>query len=182
MGSTLPDTRSNQLSLKRRWFAAHWKKLLIIPAAGAAAAGLAIALPASMASTHRTAGSVMAQPDRASRNVSAGVAQTPPSTGCHVTYTSTRWQGGFTANVTIRNRGTTRIDGWTLTFTFPSHERISSAWNTTFTQTGANVTATNANYNATIPRGASQSLGFYGVGKSDDTSPTSFSVNGMACS
>jgi Cellulose binding domain len=170
------------LRLKQRRFTAH-RKLLIIPVA-AVAAGLAIALSISVAST--------AQPDRASRNISRVVAHAmanpdvsrpaPPSTGCHVTYTPTSWQGGFTVNVTIKNEGTTRINGWTLTFTFPGDERISSAWNTLVAQTGARVSATNANYDATIPRGVSQSFGFLGTWRSSDIAPARFSVNGKACS
>jgi Cellulose binding domain len=190
MRSTPPTRRSNQLRLRQRRFTAH-RKLLIIPVA-AVAAVLAIALSISVASTQRTAGRVTAQPDRASRNVSRAVAHAmanpdvsrpaPPSTGCHVVYTPTSWRGGFTVNVTIKNEGTTRINGWTLTFTFPGDERISSGWNTLVTQTGARVFATNANYDATIPRGVSQSFGFLGTWRSSDTAPARFSVNGTACS
>lgn len=56
--------RSDQLRLKERRSATHWK-LWITPVA-AVAVGLAIALPASAASTHRTAGWVTAQPGWAS--------------------------------------------------------------------------------------------------------------------
>jgi Cellulose binding domain len=179
------------LRLKQRRFTAH-RKLLIIPVA-AVAAVLAIALSISVASTHRTAGRVTAQPDRASHNVSRVVAHAmanpdvsrpapPPRTGCHVAYTPTSWPGGFTVNVTIKNEGTTRINGWTLTFKFPGDERISNAWNTLVTQTGARVSATNANYDATIPRGVSRSFGFLGTWRSSDTAPARFSVNGTACS
>lgn len=125
-------------------------------------------------------------------NVSGVVAQatanlaivqpTPPGVGCHVTYTPNNWQGGFTANVTINDTGTTTINGWTLTFTFPGDEKITNAWNATVTQTGASVSATNVSYNATIPPGGGQSFGFQGTWTSNDTSPTSFSVNGTACS
>jgi endo-1,4-beta-xylanase len=179
MGSTLPETRSNQLRLKQQRFARNWKLLIITGAI--LAVGLAIALPASMASTHRAAASVTVQPDRAKRNISGAGAHTP-RTGCHVTYTPTDWPGDLMADVTIENRGTTAINGWKLTFTFPGDESISSAWNTTFTQTGARVSATNTNYDATIPGGASQSLGFLGTWTSNDTAPTTFTVNGRACS
>ena len=176
------------MKLKRQRSAARWK-LLIVPAA-VVAAGLAIALPASMASTHHTASPVAAQPDRAEHNISAAVTQatanpaahraTPPSAGCHVAYSSTDWPGQFTAKVTITNRGTTRINHWRLTFTFPGDEAISSAWNATFTQTGAHVSAMNTNYDNTIAPGASQPLGFLGAWTSNDTAPTGFSVNDTA--
>lgn len=176
--------RSNQLSLIQRWFAAHWK-LLIVPLAGIAAS-LAIVLPAN---AHRTAGSVAAQMDRTKHNLSGEVAHTPanarptpPATGCQVTYSPTSWPGQFLARVAIDNRGATSINGWKLTFTFPGDEAISSAWNTTFTQTGARVSATNTTYDVPIPPGGSQSLGFLGTWASNDTAPTSFSVNARTCS
>jgi hypothetical protein len=172
------------LSLIQRWFAARWK-LLIIPLAGVAA-GLAIALSAN---AHRTAGSIAAQPDRAEHNVSGEVAHssakgrpTSPATGCQVTYSPTSWPGQFLAQVTIDNRGTTSMNGWKLAFTFPGDEAISSAWNTTFTQTGTRVSATNTTYDVPIPPGGSQSLGFLGTWASNDSAPTSFSVNGRTCS
>jgi hypothetical protein len=101
--------------------------------------------------------------------------------GCHVTYTPNNWQGGFTANVTIANTGSSAMNGWTLAFTFPGDQAITSAWNATVKQTGATVTATNLSYNAAIPAGGSQSFGFQGTWTASDASPTSFSVNGMTC-
>jgi polyvinyl alcohol dehydrogenase (cytochrome) len=56
--------RSDQLRLKERRFATHWK-LRVTPVA-AMAAGLAIALPAGAVSAYRAAGWVTAQPDWAS--------------------------------------------------------------------------------------------------------------------
>lgn len=101
--------------------------------------------------------------------------------GCQVTYTPSNWPGAFTANVTITSSGSSAINGWTLTFAFPGDQKITSAWNAAVTQTGASVTATNLSYNATISPGGSQSFGFQGNWIADDAAPTSFSVNGMAC-
>jgi cellulase/cellobiase CelA1 len=109
----------------------------------------------------------------------------PGQTGgvCHVTYTkSSEWQGGFTASVTIANTGTTPVNGWTLAFTFPGDQKITNSWNTALTQTGAGVSAANLSYNATIAPGGSQSFGFQATWSASDVSPTSFSVNGSACS
>jgi hypothetical protein len=177
------------LSLIKRSFATH-RKLLVI-AAAVIAAGLAITLPASLARTHRTAGSVAAPPEHAKFNVAGPItrATATPATGrparrragCLVTYAATTWPGAFMARVTIDNMGTTSINGWKLTFTFPGDEAISSAWNATFNQTAGQVSAMNTNYDAIIPHGASQSLGFLGTWTSNDTAPASFSVNGMAC-
>jgi endo-1,4-beta-xylanase len=101
---------------------------------------------------------------------------------CHVTYTrSDEWAGGFVANLTVANTGTAGINGWTLTFPFPGDQHITNGWNATVTQSGANVTATNASYNAAIAPGGSVQFGFQGTWTGNDTSPSSFSVNGSAC-
>ena len=102
---------------------------------------------------------------------------------CHVTYTkNSEWPGGFTAQVVIANTGTTTINGWSLTFTFPGDQKITSNFNGGFSQTGENATLTNASYNGTIASGASITDGFQGTWTSSDANPTSFSVNGTACS
>jgi endo-1,4-beta-xylanase len=108
----------------------------------------------------------------------------PKSSGgtCHVTYTkNSEWPGGFTAQVVIGNTGTTAINGWSLTFTFPGDQKITSNFNGGFSQSGANATLTNASYNGNIAPGASITDGFQGSWTSNDTNPTSFSVNGTAC-
>jgi endo-1,4-beta-xylanase len=73
------------------------------------------------------------------------------------------------------------INGWMLTFTFPGDEKIINAWDATVTQTGASVSLMNVSYNTTIAPGGSQSFGFQETWTSNDTSPASFSLNGMAC-
>ena len=103
------------------------------------------------------------------------------SGACHVTYTPNQWQGGFTANVTIANTGTTAINGWTLAFTFPGDQKITNAWNGVESQSGEAVTITNESYNGAIPAGSSTTLGFQGTWTTSDTSPASFSVNGTTC-
>jgi acetylxylan esterase len=105
-----------------------------------------------------------------------------PASSCHVTYTkSSEWAGGFVANLTVNDTGTSAISGWTVTFTFPGDQKITSAWSASVTQSGARVTATNATYNAVISPGGSTSFGLQGTWTSNDTAPSSFSVNGTAC-
>ena len=103
------------------------------------------------------------------------------SGACHVTYTPNQWQGGFTANVTIENTGSSAISSWTLTFTFPGDQKITSAWNGVESQAGENVTIANESYNGSIAAGSSTTLGFQGTWTNSDASPTSFAVNGTAC-
>ncbi len=101
---------------------------------------------------------------------------------CHVTYTkNSEWPGGFTAQAVIANTGTTTISGWSLTFTFPGDQKVTSNFNGGFSQAGENATLTNASYNGTIAPGASITDGFQGTWTSNDTNPTSFSINGTTC-
>ena len=105
------------------------------------------------------------------------------SGSCHVTYTkASEWGGGFVANLTIANTGTSAVNGWTLKFTFPGDQHITTAWNGTASQSGENVTVTNASYNGSIPAGGSTTTGFQGTWTSSDTVPASFTLNGTACS
>jgi chitodextrinase len=100
---------------------------------------------------------------------------------CRVGYTKSEWAGGLTASITVTNTGTVAINGWTLTFSFPGDTKVTSPWNATVTQSGAAVTATNVAYNGGIAAGANVGFGFQGTWTSNDAVPTSFSLNGSAC-
>jgi len=109
----------------------------------------------------------------------------PSSAGCAVHYAvSSSWAGGFGAAVTLTNKGTAALSSWTLTWTWPaSGEAVQQGWNGTFTQSGLNVTVTNASYNAVIAaNGGTQSIGFNGTDTGQDPAPTAFSINGSICS
>jgi cellulase/cellobiase CelA1 len=96
--------------------------------------------------------------------------------------TQSQWTGGFVAQVTIANSGSSAIDGWTLAFTFPGDQQITTAWDDgTITQSGESVSITNASYNGTIAAGSSTSLGFEGTWSSSDAAPAAFAVNGSTC-
>ncbi len=118
------------------------------------------------------------------RSLVTYVAGTSGSGGgtCRVSYaTQSQWTGGFVAGVTIANTGSSAINGWTLKFTFPGDQKITNAWNGTVTQSGENVTITNASYNGTIAPGGNTSLGFQGTWTNSDAVPAAFTVNGTAC-
>jgi hypothetical protein len=100
---------------------------------------------------------------------------------CRVSYAKNEWSGGFTANVTVTNTGTAAVNGWTLTWSFPGDQKITSAWNATVTQSGSGVTATNAAYNGTIVPGGNAQFGVQGTWSGNDTSPTAFTLDGTAC-
>jgi lysophospholipase L1-like esterase len=110
-----------------------------------------------------------------------------PTTGtgstCKVAYTlQTQWTGGFTANVAITNTGSTTLSGWTLMFAFPdASQRVSQGWSAAWTQSGQQVTATSLSWNSSLATGASTGIGFNGSFSSTNPVPTSFSLNGAAC-
>ncbi|TDV57824.1 cellulase family glycosylhydrolase [Actinophytocola oryzae] len=105
---------------------------------------------------------------------------------CRVNYSGSNWGGGngFTGSVTITNTGTAAVNGWTLAFAFPAGQRISlPGWGATWAQASgsANVTATNLEYNGNLAPGAGTSIGFNGTFSGTNTAPTSFTLNGSAC-
>ncbi|WP_051724164.1 cellulase family glycosylhydrolase [Micromonospora chokoriensis] len=109
----------------------------------------------------------------------AGNAQA--AAGCQVAYTvPSQWQGGFTADVKITNLGDA-VNGWSVTWAFPSGQRVTQAWNATVTSSGDQVTARNMSYNAAIATNATVSFGFNGSWTGGNTAPSSFALNGVTC-
>ncbi|MFY1633300.1 cellulase family glycosylhydrolase [Solwaraspora sp. WMMB335] len=101
--------------------------------------------------------------------------------GCRVVYSaSAQWPGGFTANVNVTNLGDP-ISGWQLTWTFPSGQQVTQAWNANITSSGSQVTATNVSYNANIGTNQTVSFGFNGSWSGSNTAPTTFALNGVTC-
>ncbi|MEW9549909.1 glycoside hydrolase family 48 protein [Nonomuraea sp. NPDC050783] len=117
--------------------------------------------------------------------VAAAPAQAAVS--CDVTYAANQWnsgsnQGGFTANVTLKNTGDP-LSSWTLAFDFPTtgQKYTPSGWGANWSQSGTRVTATNMPWNGSLATGASTSIGFNGTWSGSNPSPTSFTVNGTTC-
>ncbi|HEX6518788.1 MAG TPA: cellulose binding domain-containing protein [Streptosporangiaceae bacterium] len=110
----------------------------------------------------------------------------PPSSGtsCAVHYAiASSWGGGFQAGVTITNNGSSAVNGWKLTWTWPdSGEAVAQLWNGSETQSGTAVTVTNASYNAAIgASGGTVSFGFLGSDSGQITAPAAFFLNGSIC-
>ncbi|RKE23297.1 glycoside hydrolase family 6 protein [Streptomyces sp. TLI_171] len=107
-----------------------------------------------------------------------------PPTGnasCSVAYRANSWAGGFTADVTVKNTGSAAISGWTVKWTYPGDQKITSGWNAKVSQSGAVVTATDLGYNGALAAGASTSFGVQATYGSNNTAPTAFTVNGSTC-
>ncbi|MET7818423.1 GH12 family glycosyl hydrolase domain-containing protein [Micromonospora zamorensis] len=109
---------------------------------------------------------------------------TPPpgNAACAVKYTANSWNNGFTADVQITNTGSSAINGWTLTYSLPSGQQVTNAWNATVSQSGSTVTARNTGHNGSVAPGGTASFGYQGTLSGSYSSPTSFSLNGATCS
>ena len=112
---------------------------------------------------------------------------TPANSTCAVTYqVSNGWGSGYVANVTVTNTGPSAINGWTLTFSFPSSsagESVSSGWNANWSSAASNVEATSLTWDANLaPAGGnSVSIGFVGSNVGAYQSPAAISLNGTVC-
>ncbi|MGV9644594.1 GH12 family glycosyl hydrolase domain-containing protein [Streptomyces sp. NPDC004822] len=104
-----------------------------------------------------------------------------PATACQVTYATNVWQGGFTADVTVKNTGSAAVDNWQLGFTLPSGQRVTGSWNADLSGSTGAVTASPAAHNARIAAGGTQTFGFQGTYSGTFTKPTAFRLNGTAC-
>ncbi|EDY54782.1 MULTISPECIES: cellulose binding domain-containing protein [Streptomyces] len=100
---------------------------------------------------------------------------------CKVTYGTSVWQDGFTADVAVTNTGSSPVNGWNLAFTLPSGQRITNAWNAGVSPSSGTVTATNVGHNASIAPGGQVSFGFQGTYSGSFAKPAAFSLNGTAC-
>jgi poly(hydroxyalkanoate) depolymerase family esterase len=106
----------------------------------------------------------------------------PSSAACRVTGTVSAWNTGLTESLTIANTGTAAVNGWSLVFTLPGGQTITSGWNAGYSPTSGQVTAKNVTYNAAIAPNGSVSIGFQATHTGDTAKPTSFTLNGVSCS
>ncbi|GLI03272.1 endo-1,4-beta-xylanase [Phytohabitans aurantiacus] len=102
---------------------------------------------------------------------------TPPPTGnggCTATYRIvSQWTGGFQADVTVRNTGTSAMSAWAVRWAFGAGQTVTNVWNGVVSSSGANVTVRNAAYNGTIPANGTTSFGFLGSWTGSNPVPAS---------
>ncbi|NED90760.1 cellulase family glycosylhydrolase [Streptomyces sp. SID11233] len=107
---------------------------------------------------------------------------TTPGGGCSVGYRVVgEWPGGFQGEITVRNTGTTAIDGWTLGFAFTDGQTVTNMWGGVPARTGGSVSVTPASYTSTIAAGGSVTIGFTGGRNGTNTAPASFTLSGAPC-
>ncbi|MEU6859248.1 cellulose binding domain-containing protein [Glycomyces sp. NPDC046736] len=109
----------------------------------------------------------------------ATAGQAQAETGCEVDYrVVSDWGSGFQANVALT--AADAVDGWELTWDFPSGTTVTSAWNTDWTQSGTAFTAADVGWNASLASGETREVfGFIGSGSAQ--APTAVTLNGVLC-
>jgi cellulose 1,4-beta-cellobiosidase len=112
----------------------------------------------------------------------AAVTAAPASaaTSCQVAYSANSWSTGFTASITITNEGSA-LSSWTLTYSYGGNQQLTQGWSGNWSQSGQNVTVTNASWNGALATGASTQIGANFSYSGTNTAPTAFSINGTAC-
>nr|WP_255671922.1 PHB depolymerase family esterase [Glycomyces amatae] len=75
------------------------------------------------------------------------------------------WGSGWQGDVDV-TAGSRPLDGWTLTWTWPGGQSVSSSWNAEVTTAGSTVTARDVGWNGTVAAGQTRSTawGFIGSG------------------
>ena len=116
-------------------------------------------------------------------NLASATTLSGSGSNCHITYTDQNdWGTGFTGAISIRNTGTTQINGWSLTWTWSGNQQITQSWNSNYSQGGQNVTLTNAAWNGTInPGDTLTGIGFNANYSGTNNPPTVFHLNGSLC-
>ncbi|MEU4769387.1 cellulose binding domain-containing protein [Actinosynnema sp. NPDC023794] len=104
-----------------------------------------------------------------------------PGGSCRVTNTVNAWGNGLTSDITITNTGSAPVSGWSLAFTLPGGQNITSGWNASYSPSSGQVTARNVSYNGSIAPGASVAIGFQATHTGDAAKPASYTLNGAAC-
>ncbi|MCX5140505.1 cellulase family glycosylhydrolase [Streptomyces sp. NBC_00338] len=124
--------------------------------------------------------------NRSARSATVGVTTdeggSTPGASCSVGYRVVgEWPGGFQGEITIRNTGTTVIDGWTLGFAFANGQTVSNMWGGIPTQNGGSVSVAPASYTSSIAAKGSVTVGFTAGRSGTNATPSAFTLSGGAC-
>ena len=126
-------------------------------------------------------GAVGPNGERVFRALEVPVEVLPATPTCSVQSWTHSWRGWFLTTVVVRNLSDERINGWTLDYQVGDSDTIRAMWNANYVQTGTDVSARNAFYNATIRPGSARSFGYLGTRTGPASVPHDFSLNGQPC-
>src|SRR6266700_3883562 len=103
------------------------------------------------------------------------------ATGCSVAYSvPSQWNVGFSVAITVTNLGSP-VTSWTLGYSYSGNQQLAQGWNGNWSQSGKNVTVTNASWNGSLGTGASAQIGANFSYSGTNPSPTVFTLNGVTC-
>jgi len=103
------------------------------------------------------------------------------ATGCMVAYTvQSQWNTGFSTSVSITNLGSP-ITSWTLAYSYSGNQALTQGWSGNWSQSGENVTVTNASWNGSLGTNASAQIGANFSYSGTNTNPATFTLNGVTC-
>ena len=111
------------------------------------------------------------------------VAAAPASAApvCQVAYTvNSDWGTGFSVAINITNNGPA-ITSWTLGYAYTGNQKIAQGWSGNWSQSGENITVTNASWNGALATGGSASIGANFSYTGTNTAPAAFTLNGSTC-
>ncbi|MEU4693014.1 lytic polysaccharide monooxygenase [Actinoplanes sp. NPDC023714] len=95
--------------------------------------------------------------------------------GCTAMYSVTSsWSGGFQGEVMV-HAGTTPVNGWKVSWTFPGGQTLAQAWSGKATSSGSLTTVTNETWNAAVPANGHTTFGFLASGS------TAATVQNLTC-
>ncbi|GAA2376357.1 hypothetical protein Cme02nite_09750 [Catellatospora methionotrophica] len=89
----------------------------------------------------------------------------PPGARCTAAYTVVSpWDGGFQAEVTVRNSGTLALTGWRVSLAYGQGQRLSQVWNAVLGGSGPTPTLSGLDWNSALAPGATAVAGVIGTG------------------
>ncbi|MEU4420855.1 cellulose binding domain-containing protein [Actinoplanes sp. NPDC024001] len=105
---------------------------------------------------------------------------TPAQAACTVKFRNTNdWGNGFLGAIDITNNTAAAVNGWTLTFTWPTTwQSVSNGWSATWNSSGRTVRAIS---DGTLAAGATAAVGFVGSYSGPNVPPAVFTLNGNVC-
>lgn len=108
----------------------------------------------------------------------------PAQSTCTVRFTTdSDWGNGYIGGIDVTNTGPADIDGWTLTFTWPTGwQRTNGHWNSNLEQIDRDVRVTNVDFNRELAAdGGTANIGFVGEYSGPNILPSAFRLNGTLC-
>ena len=140
----------------------------VVPVSSSSRSSLASSSVSSSSLSSSRASSVISSASSSSissSSVASSVASSSSSqsaNGATCSYVITnQWGTGYTAAIRIANKGTSAINGWTVSWTYSTSTNVTNSWNAVLT--GSNpYSASGLNWNATINPGQTIEFGFQG--------------------